>query len=204
MQERPSWAPQSSGGALTVDRSVDRLTVDRSVDRWVDRLTVDRQTVDRSVDRWVTRLTVDRWVDRLAVDRQTVDRSVDRLTVDRQTVERWVFNPQTPKGRQLGTGASCSRQFESEAVQLGCITPTVRSVKARRPNWEGQNGDNVAKEARAEKCVAWTSRVGSHVRSDSSRMRGCPPTKPRRPRPMGLFFTEVSGGAPRVSRLRKQ
>jgi hypothetical protein len=51
MQEGPSWAPQPSGGALTVDRSVDRLTVDRSVDRLTvafqlsgGPLAVDRQT----------------------------------------------------------------------------------------------------------------------------------------------------------------
>jgi hypothetical protein len=119
MQEGPNWTLQPNGGALTVDRSVDRLTVDRSV----DRLTVAFQpsggplAVDRSVDRWTVMLrlsggpgAVDRWVDRLTVDRQTVDRSVDRLTVDRQTVERWVFNLQTPEGRQFGTGASCSRQ----------------------------------------------------------------------------------------------
>jgi hypothetical protein len=50
MQEGPSWAPQSSGGALTVDRSVDRLTVDRSV----DRLTVTFQLSGgpEAVDRW--------------------------------------------------------------------------------------------------------------------------------------------------------
>jgi hypothetical protein len=102
------------------------------VDRWVDRLTVDRQTVDRSVDRWVTRLMVDRWVDRLAVDRQTVDRSVDRLTVDRQTVERWVFDPQTPEGRQFGTGASCSRQLTGAGRASAQSAPALELTQPDR------------------------------------------------------------------------